>query len=326
MATTTQTEEKIESTMQSAPEEQALRILPPKKRRTKVVEYIVIVLCALMMAFGYILFIIPNNFAPAGLNGVATMIQHTLGFSIGYFSLIINIPLCVFAFFFVSREFGIKSLVFSLVYSITYLILQEYSFDAIVYDANDTDTIFPCLIAGMLSGFIYGTCFRMNASTGGTDIVAKTISQKKPTLNFFWVTFVINAAVAFASLFVYSYDKASGVFELDYKPVCLCILYCFLSSFMGSYILRGHKTAYQFMIVTTHSSEIEKEILEKLHHSATRVQGKGIYRNSDQEVLICVINKHQIVDFEDILKKYDQTFAYVQTVNETFGNFKKVKD
>ncbi len=288
---------------------------------TKIGEYLMICLCALLLAFAYILFITPNAFAPAGLNGIATMIQYKCGFSIGYFSLIINIPLCIFAFFFVGKEFGIKSLVFSLVYSLSYLILQNFDFSSLVYNAGGHDTIFPCLIAGMISGFVYGTCFRMNASTGGTDIVAKSISTKKPMLNFFWVTFAINACVAFASLFVYTTESGG----ISYRPVCLCIMYCFISSFMGNFILRGYKTAYQFIIVTPHSEEIEHEILEKLHHSATRVRGKGIYSESDREVLICVVNKHQIVEFEHILKKYSDTFAYVETVNQTYGNFKRVK-
>ncbi len=288
---------------------------------TSATEYLAICLCAVLLAFSYILFITPNSFAPAGLNGIATMIQYKCNFSIGYFSLLINIPLCIFAWFFVGRDFGIRSLLFCLVYAFTYLGLQQIDFTAIAYNAGGHDTIFPCLIAGMISGFVYGMCFRVNASTGGTDIVAKSISTKKPQLNFFWITFTINACVAFSSLFIYR-AADDGI---SYKPVCLCMVYCFISSFIGNYILRGTKTAYQFIIVTPHSDEIEKEILEKLHHSATRIHGQGIYSDADREVLMCVVNKHQMVEFENILKKYNDTFAYVETVNQTFGNFKKVK-
>lgn len=57
------------------------------------------VVLAVLFAFNYELFIVKNHFAPAGVNGMATMIQYKFGFSIGYFSLIVNIPLCLFAFF-----------------------------------------------------------------------------------------------------------------------------------------------------------------------------------------------------------------------------------
>ena len=42
-------------------------------------------------------------------------------------------------------------------------------------------------------------------------------------------------------------------------------------------------------------------------------------------VLICVVNKHQINDFHRILAKYDNTFSYYEQVNETYGNFKRIK-
>ncbi len=293
------------------------------KARKTVIEYSSICFLALLFACMYQIFIIPNKFAPAGLNGIATMIQYKLGFSVGYFSLIINIPLCIYAYFFVNKEFAVKTLTFCLVYSGTYLLLQRCDLSGIQYNTQGHDTVFPCLVAGLFGGFTYGMCVRLNASTGGTDIVSKAISVKRPTLDFFWITFIINAFVAIISLFVYGTD--GDTFGIDYKPACLCILYCFMSSFLGGKILQGYKTAYKFMIVTSHSEEIEQEILKILHHSATRLYGKGVYSEDNKEILICVVNKHQMVDFKNILKKYSDTFTFIETVNETVGNFKKIK-
>ena len=59
-----------------------------------------------VLGFTYQLFIVENNFAPAGLNGIATMVQYKTGFSIGYMSLLINAPLCVLAFSFVAKAFA----------------------------------------------------------------------------------------------------------------------------------------------------------------------------------------------------------------------------
>lgn len=42
-------------------------------------------------------------------------------------------------------------------------------------------------------------------------------------------------------------------------------------------------------------------------------------------MIVCVVNKRQLIEFKDILKNYDDTFAFVETVNETIGNFSKVK-
>ena len=292
--------------------------------KEKILAYARIVLLGILLAFNYELFIVDNHFSPAGINGIATMVQYKLGFSIGYMSLLVNIPLCIFAFFFINRDFALKSLVFCVVYSVGFIVLQALPLEPFHY-AAETDTIFPVMIAGLLSGVVYGLGFRVNSSTGGTDIIAKFISKKTPTLNFFWVTFILNAIVAAASFFVYAEVGADGLPVYNYKPVVLCVLYCFISSFSGNMILKGYKAAYKFVIVTKHTEEIEREIVTKLHHGATVLHGEGVYNHQEKDIIICVVNKHQLFEFESILKGYDDTFAMVESVNSTIGNFKIVK-
>ena len=218
----------------------------------KVLFYLLIVFSAFVLAFNYHIFIVPNNFAPAGLNGIATIVQYKVGFSIGYMSLLINIPLCCLAFFLVNKTFAIKTMIFSFSYSLMFLFLQNMGYDSICYNANNNDTIYPVIISGVISGTVYGICFRANGSTGGTDVISRYINKVKPHTNFFIVIFILNAVVAIISLFVYSTD------ELNYKPVALCITYCFISSFVGNYILKGTKSAYKFTIITTHPDEMIK--------------------------------------------------------------------
>ena len=289
------------------------------------VTYLEIALLAVVLAFNYKLFIVENGFAPAGINGVATMVQYKTGFSIGYMSLLINVPLCIAAYFLVHKTFARRSFCFSVVYSVVYLFLQRLDLSAIQYNAQGHDLVFPGVLSGIISGFVYGCCFRLSASTGGTDIVSKYISKRKPSLNFFWVTFVINAVVAAISFFVYARRGEDGRLIFDYTPVCLCVLYCFFTSFMGNFILQGTKSASKFTIITSHAEEISAEIHRKLHHSSTQIAGMGTYSGMPCQVLICVVNRNQLVAFQSILKKYDDTFAFSETVNETYGNFLHVK-
>lgn len=288
-------------------------------------SYLEISLIAILLAFNYQLFIVNNGFAPAGLNGIATMIQYKTGFSIGYMSLIINIPLCVLAYFLVEKRFAKRSLCFCLVYSFSFLLLQRIGLEQFQYNTNGHDTIFPVLLSGVISGLVYGICFRLNASTGGTDIVSKYISKKKQELNFFWVTFILNAIVAIISFFVYATRDIYGTLVYDYKPVCLCVLYCFISSFIGNYIIKGTKTACRFTVITSHADEITDDIFNTLKHGVTRLSAVGSYSHMGRSILICVVNRHQVMDFKELLKKYDNTFSFSETVNETYGNFKEIK-
>lgn len=285
----------------------------------KTLNYLYIVLVAILLAFNYYIFIITNNFAPAGLNGIATMIQFKTGFSISYMSLLINIPLSIAAYFLVEKNFAIKTFLFSVVYSVSFLILQNTNLTSIQYNAQGHDTIYPVILSGVISGVVYGICFRNNASTGGTDIISRYINKVKPNTNFFIVTFILNTIVAISSLFVYSEG------DLNYKPVALCIIYCFISTFVGNQLLKSTKTAYKFTVITNNKDALINEITQTLHHGCTEVNAIGTYTETKKSMLICVINKHQLNDFYKILAKYNDTFSYFEVVNETYGNFKHIK-
>lgn len=286
------------------------------KKKNVVFSYGVILAMALLMALNYRILILENAFAPAGLNGIATMIQYKLNFSVGYMSLLINIPLCAVAFFFVDRDYALKSLVFSLAFSL-FLLLFQYGIDLEQFTYKTTSsTILAPLTAGVINGFIYGNVIRSNGSTGGTDIVAACVHEKKPEMNLVWIIFAINCAVAGASYFVYDHKL---------EPVILCILYSFLTSKVSDSLLRGGKEQLKFEIITKHHEQMSREIMDKLHHGVTVIPAKGMYSGTDLHMVICIINKHQIAKLRAIIDSYPGAFANVTQADEIFGNFKTVK-
>lgn len=290
-----------------------------KQCKKQIGSYAIVILMALMLAVNYRFFIVDNAFAPAGINGIATMIQYKTGFSISYVSLIVNIPLCLFAYFFADKQYAVKSFLFTVVYSFFYLFLQSLDLSAWVYNANGHDTVFPVIISGLISGLSAGVCLQNNSAAGGTEIISFCIHKKHPDFNFFVVSFAINAIVAFVSLFVYS-DGTS----LNYKPVALCITYCFVCYTFGNYWMKGTKTAYKFTVVTEHPDEIANDVTRFLHHGVTRLAAQGAYTGKDKTVLLCVVNRHQLVDFKKIIESYPDTFSFHESVNETYGNFRRI--
>lgn len=292
---------------------------PLKKR---IPEYLLIILGGIITAFNYHLFIIENQFAPAGINGIATMVQYKLNFNIGYMSLLINVPLCILAYALRHRAFAIRSFLFTFTYSIAYILLGRVDLDAFVYRAHGIDTILPTIVAGTIAGAVFGFTFRAGGSSGGTDIISHIISKKYPRFNFFWVTFSINVAVAMASYFVYAeVNPETGELVYQFKPVVLCILYSFMASEIGSLILQSSKSAVKFEIVTTHAQEIAAEMDRKINRSTTLLHGEGMHTHSGRDILICIVNRHEEPIVEKIIRNYDNTFAYIEPVTRVVGRF-----
>ena len=296
-----------------------------KKIKRLIFDIVLIVGLAILHALNFQLFVVHNRFAPSGINGIGTMIEYKFGFSMGYFSLIVNIPLCIIAYFFVNKEFALKSFLFTLIYSIAYVSFGKMDLSAFAYDAKGTDVILPVLAAAIIGGFVYGTVFKRNASSGGTDIIGKLISTRKPEFNFVWVIFCLNIVVAGISYFVYGVKDDTGKIIYDFKPVILCIIYCFVSSRLGNSLLQGSKQAIKFEVVTDSPEELSAEIMNELKHGVTLTKVTGMYSHNEKAMLTCVVNKHQLNDFQKILEKYPNTFAYISSINSTFGNFKKIK-
>ena len=282
----------------------------------KVFTYAIILLLAFGNAVSYHLFVFPNRFAPSGLNGLCTIIQELFGLNVGYLSLIINIPLALVVFRLVNRKLAFRSMVYVLVFSAMLVVLEKVDLSNFAYSTdNGTSTILGPLVAGIISGFVYGILVKCSAYTGGMDYVASLVRIKRPDLNFFYVTFVINVAVAFISYFVYGYQI---------EPVLLCILYSFMSSTVSDNMLKSGRSAIRFEIITDTPEELSQAIIEKLHRSATLIPAKGMYSGQEKNILICVINKSQIAALSKIIRNHPNSFAVMSSVNEVMGNFKKL--
>ena len=273
------------------------------------------VLCAVLMGLNYELFIFPNAFAPAGLNGLATMVQYLFHFSIGYFSVLINVPLLLIAWRRVDKVFARRTLLFVLSFSATTLLLRNLDFSAVAFRTeNGTSAILGPVAAGVINGAIYTMVLRSNGSTGGTDILAALIRARHPEASLVWLIFALNAAVAAVSYFVYGYK---------FEPVILCLIYCYLSSRISNDLLKMGNKALKFEIVTDDAEALGRVLMTELHHGVTLLHAVGMYSNSDKGLLICVVNRHQVVDFHNILARFPGSFAYVSDVNETMGEFRR---
>lgn len=298
-----------------------------QKKFLYVSSYFLIALEALVNAFSYEIFIFPNDFAPAGVGGISTILQYVTGLfgeevSAGVFSLIINVPLLIVSFFFLDKDFTFKNLVHTVVFSVALVFYRKLDVHAIAFTAapESGGRVLAAIAGGVFSGLLYYVSVRLGGATGGADIIAALINKKKPEFDMVWVIFAINVAIAITSFFVYG---QSGNIASSYEPVILCLIYCFVSSTLSDYFFKGGKSAIKFEIITTHHDEIATEIIEKLHHGCTIISGVGAYSHSDKKVLICIVNRRQIPACEKILKKYDNTFAFMENVNGTFGTFNR---
>ena len=284
----------------------------------KVLTYFVIAGLALAASVIYELFVFPNQFAPSGLNGICTMIQHVTDISVGYLSLLINVPLALWCYFTVSKSMSLRSMVYVITFSVGLVILDHVDLSMFAYATeNGTSKILGPLVAGVMMGYIYSILMKASAYTGGMDFISAIVHKYNPNKSVLGMSFSINVFIAIASYFVYGYQM---------EPVILCILYSFMSSTVGERVMKSGREAVCFEIITDYPQEISQEIIDKLHHTTTLIPAKGMYSGRETHLLICVVNKAQAATVNKIIKKYPYTFAVMDFVGEVMGNFKKIDE
>ena len=278
--------------------------------------YLVIAMVALVASVNYELFVFPNQFAPSGVNGICTMIQYATGVSVGYLSLLINVPLAIWCYIEVSKPIALRSMVYVITFSLGLLLLDHVDLSPFAYATeNGTSKILGPLVAGVIQGYVYSILVKASAYTGGTDFVSAIIHKRSPEKSVFVISFTLNAAVAVASYFVYGYQM---------EPVILCILYSFMATNVGERLMKSGRSAIAFEIITDYPDEISQDIIRDIHHTTTLIPGKGMYSGRETSVLLCVVNKTQIAAVNSIIRRYPNTFAIVNPVSEILGNFRKL--
>ena len=288
-------------------------VMPTAK---KVWTYLVIAAVALAASVNYELFVFPNQFAPSGINGICTMIQHVSGISVGYLSLLINVPLAIWCYIEVSKPVALRSMVYVLTFSLGLLILDHVDLSMFHYATeNGTSKILGPLVAGVIQGYVYSILMKASAYTGGTDFISAIVHKRDPNKSVLGFTFTLNVFIAAASYFVYDFQM---------EPVILCILYSFMSSTVGERLMKSGREAICFEIITDFPQEISREIIQRTNHSTTLVPAKGMYSGRETNLLICVVNKTQAATVATICRSYPKTFAVMDPVGEVMGNFKNL--
>ena len=327
------TTEEVAAKEESAVNDESAKNTPTKKQGTgfwhKFYRFLLnpvlpILLSGVMRAFAVYIFITPNEFAPGGTNGIAVLLEHATGWNTGIFLLLISIPLFFLAFFCIGKREAVVSTMSFVVSSVLLMLLPLIpnmpSYGGGEGISKIVHGLFGAVAGGIFLGVALAVMLKSCGASGGTSIIASVINKKYQNLSVSMLTAVFDGVVVIASIFVYGSGKS---FTDALDPVLLALVSLYVTSRVSDSILHGFKTAFKFEIVTTHPDEVAAEIMSKLHRGVTRMEAKGMYTGAEKSMLVCIIRKRQIGEFQKIIRSYPDTFAYFSSTSEVYGKFNK---
>ena len=272
----------------------------------KIREYVMITLGSMLVAVGIYFFLIPNHLAAGGVSGLSMVIGSFIpSLPIGLMMMLMNIILFIVAFIFLGSGFGGKTIYSSLSLSGMVWLLEKL----FPISRSITGDLFIELVFGILitaSGM--GIIFNQNASTGGTDIIAKIINKylhidigKSLLLSDFSITLM--AAIAF--------DAKTGMYAL---------LGVVMNGFVIDTVIEGLNISKQVMIVSNNPSVIKKFILDELGRGATVYTAKGAFTDQEKEIITTTVGRKEVIKLKSFVREVDKkAFMTIIDAHETLG-------
>ena len=275
--------------------------------RDLIKDYLIISLGVVIVALGLSVFLIPANLAVGGVTGFAMVINNIFPhISVGSVMITMNVVLFIIAFILIGKQFGAKTIYASFALSGTIWLIE------VIYPLNDVivDNMILNLFYGILiQGIGMAVIFYQNASTGGTDIIAKIINK------FFHIE--IGKSLLFSDFLITLMAGLTFGLELG----LFALLGVIMNAFIIDNIIEGLNLKIKLSIITICPEKIKEYITEELDGGATIDKGEGAVRGENREVLTKVINKKEFIRLKSYVKEVDEdAFVTASNIKEVLGN------
>ncbi|MBW2563954.1 MAG: YitT family protein, partial [Deltaproteobacteria bacterium] len=219
---------------------------------------ILLMVGAVVLAIGIKAIAIPNGFIAGGFSGLSLLIYYVFGgLSPGTWYFVLNVPLFIAGWIFLSRRFFF--------YSLFGMVVLTVAIDLIPFTIPIHDKLLAALAAGVLIGAGAGTYLHSLGSAGGSDIIAVILNQKF-NVKIGRFSFYFNL-VLFGFSFIF----------LDIDIILFSLILSFVVSQVTDYFLSMFNQRKMVIIISDRSDSIAKAIFEKLNRGSTFLFGRGAY-------------------------------------------------
>jgi len=279
--------------------------------KRSVTEVLYILLGTCLAGFAIAVFILPAKIASGGVNGIATITYHLVGWEPGLVMLGISIPLFLLGISVFGKLYGVKSLGGTVLLSFWVSLfgkLTEYA--GLLPYTDRMDTLLSAVFGGVLLGSGIGIVMRSGANTGGTDIIAQIINRFTP-LAMGTALFLTDAVVIVAGAMVFGFERA-----------LFAVMTLYLSGQMVNYMVMslGTKYAKTAYIFSEKHEEIGSRIIAELHHGGTLINGTGIFTGQNRPMLMAVVHNQHINTLMQIVHEEDpKAFMIVHETYQALG-------
>lgn len=268
-------------------------------------EYLIITLGLILVGIAIEYFYVPAKITGGGITGVAIVINHYFSsIPVGMSMLVMNAILFVIGFLLLGGSFGAKTLYASFGLSgFTWFVETVFKPHSLT-----NDMLLSAIIGTLLLGTGLGIVFSQNASTGGTDILAKI-------LNKYFHLDMGKSMQAVDFLVVIAGGLTFGISTALYALVCI-----FLNGVVIDKIIEGFTSVKSVMVFSPSSEIIKEYIITDINRGCTVFKGEGGFTGNQNNVVYSVMDRTQLIKLRTYIRKHHpDSFIIVSEAHEVLG-------
>ncbi len=271
------------------------------RRKEMIFAYGQILLGCLIGGAAYPLFLTPNNIAPGGLTGVATILNYLFKWPVGMVSLAMNIPLFLVGFGTMGHVFFLRSLAATALFS--------FAIDLLQFQPLTTDPLLGCLFGGVMLGIGLGFIMRGGATTGGTDMIASIVHRHASFLSVGMLVFLMDFLVVVAACIIIG--TGEGLYAL---------ISIYVSGKVIDVVLAGLTSNKACFIMTEKWEAVTERVLHDMDRGVTQLRARGGYSKQERPVVLCVLSRQEIQRLKEIVRSEDENaFMFITEAHEALG-------
>jgi uncharacterized membrane-anchored protein YitT (DUF2179 family) len=258
--------------------------------RAALSRLILITAGAIINGLAVVVFLAPFEIAPAGVSGVAVILNASLGTSIGLVIILGNIPIQLLA----ARTLGGWRNVAWTIYA---TVLFSASIDVIPRLAEiaavSDDVLLNAVFGGIIGGFGGGLVYRAGATLGGTSTLARILTARN--------------GLPISTTYLYANLATVGLagLVLGLEGALYAIVVLALEGAASDYVLEGPSVIRTATIITDHPAEVAEAILKRMGRGVTGWQATGMYTGSTRYMLFVTVARFQIEELRDCVTGID---------------------
>ncbi len=268
-------------------------------------EYGIITVGSLLVAIAITFFMVPGKLVMGSVAGLSLVLINFIPVKISVMNLMLNIFFLIIGFIFVGREFGAKT-VYTAIMCPVFTYFLEVLFPNMQSLTNDTWMDMLCCILIVSVG--QTLMFKVNASSGGLDILAK-ITNKYFHLDLGKGCAIFGILTVLSSMLVY-----------DARTLIYGIIGTYLNGLIIDEFIEGFSRKKRVCILSDKHEEIEKFILEDINRGLTVYRAVGGYKKCERTELVTILANNEYGQLIKYIREIDpDAFVTVTSVSEIVG-------